>query len=177
MGSSQAGASLSSGHRLADRLEGLVEWSGRLTAWACLAIVLVVAGNVILRYLFKLGPVALQELEWHLMSPIALIGMSYAMRHGAHVRVDILFDRFSRPAKALIDLAVALTTIIVSIVIIKLSLPFVYQAYVLGEGSPDPGGLPYRFALRAFIPLGFFLLAVQATAEALRGLVALKERP
>ncbi len=39
---------------------------------------------------------------------------------------------------------------------------------MIGEGSPDPGGLPYRFLLRAFIPLGFALLALQAAAQAIR---------
>ena len=81
--------------RIVHGIEWFIDWIGRGTSWICLAIVLVVANNVILRYLFKLGPVSLQELEWHLMSPIALIGMSYAMRHNDHVRVDIFFDRLA----------------------------------------------------------------------------------
>ena len=48
-------------------------------------------GNVLLRYGFNTGSVWSQELEWHLMSPICLFGMSYALRHGEHVRVDVLF--------------------------------------------------------------------------------------
>jgi TRAP-type mannitol/chloroaromatic compound transport system permease small subunit len=110
----------------------------------------------------------LQELEWHLMSPIALIGMSYALRHRDHVRVDIFFARFGRRLQEFIDLTAAIVTIVIAIVIFKLSLGFVYQAYVIGEGSPDPGGLPYRFLLRSFIPLGFALLAVQALAQAIQ---------
>jgi TRAP-type mannitol/chloroaromatic compound transport system permease small subunit len=102
------------------------------------------------------------------MSPIALIGMSYAMRHGDHVRVDILFQRFSRTLQVWIDLLAAIVTVVIAIVIFKLSLGFVHQAYAIGEGSPDPGGLPYRFLLRAFIPLGFALLAIQAAAQAIR---------
>lgn len=152
----------------ADAMESVIDWTGRGTAWICLILVLLVAFNVILRYVFRLGPVALQELEWHLMSPIALIGMSYAMRHRDHVRVDIFFDRFSKTFQEWIDLIAALATIIVSIVIFKLSLGFVHQAYMIGEGSPDPGGLPYRFLLRSFIPLGFGLLALQAAAQAIR---------
>jgi TRAP-type mannitol/chloroaromatic compound transport system permease small subunit len=59
-------------------------------------------------------------------------------------------------------------TVVVSLIVIKLSFNFVYQAYSLGEGSPDPGGLPYRFLLRSFIPLGFILLAVQGLANVIR---------
>ena len=152
----------------ADAIDRFIDRVGQATAWICLAIVLVVATNVILRYLFHIGPMSLQELEWHLMSPIALIGMSYALRHNDHVRVDIFYDGFSLRLRAIIDLAAAILTVIVSVIIIKLSINFVYQAYSLGEGSPDPGGLPYRFLLRSFIPLGFILLAVQAVANVIR---------
>ncbi len=153
---------------ISDRLESVIDWIGRGTAWICLVLVLLVAFNVILRYAFRLGPVALQELEWHLMSPIALIGMSYALRHGDHVRVDIFFEKFGRTLQESIDLAAAIVTVIIAIIVFKLSLCFVDQAYSIGEGSPDPGGLPHRFILRAFIPLGFALLGVQAAAQAIR---------
>ena len=53
-------------------------------------------GNVLLRYIFHTGTVWSQELEWHLMAPICLFGMSYALRHGEHVRVDVVFAGFSR---------------------------------------------------------------------------------
>ncbi len=160
--------------RTADAIDRFIDWIGRGTAWICLLMVLIVATNVILRYLFRIGPVSLQELEWHLMSPIALIGMSYAMRHKAHVRVDILYDDFGPKVQQVIDLFAAIVTVIVSVILIKLSFDFVYQAYAIGEGSPDPGGLPYRFLLRAFIPLGFALLMLQALAQGIRSVLHLK---
>ena len=127
---------------IADAIDRFIDWIGRGTAWICLLMVIIVATNVILRYMFRIGPVSLQELEWHLMSPIALIGMSYALRHNAHVRVDILYDGFGPKVQAVIDLLVAIVTVIVSVIVIQLSFNFVYQAYSIGEGSPDPGGLP-----------------------------------
>ncbi len=158
----------------ADAIDRFIDWIGRGTAWICLLMVIIVATNVILRYMFRIGPVSLQELEWHLMSPIALIGMSYAMRHNAHVRVDILYERFSPKGQLLIDLFAAIVTLIVSVILIQLSFKFAYQAYAIGEGSPDPGGLPYRFLLRAFIPSGFALLALQAIAQGIRLVLRLK---
>jgi TRAP-type mannitol/chloroaromatic compound transport system permease small subunit len=153
---------------IAGVLETFIDRFGRWTSWSALILVLLVANNVILRYLFRVGPVSLQELEWHLLSPIALIGMSYAMRHGEHVRVDIFYEKFSQSTRQWIDLCAAVVTIIVSVIIIKLSLGLVEQAYKSLEGSPDPGGLPYRFLLKSFIPLGFFLLSLQALAQALQ---------
>ena len=100
--------------------------------------------------------------------------MSYALRHGDHVRVDIFFDGFSPKLQAIVDLIAAIMMVVVSLIVIKLSFNFVYQAYSIGEGSPDPGGLPYRFLLRAFIPLGFILLAVQAAGNIIRSALLLR---
>lgn len=151
-----------------DAIERLIDTLGRWTAWVALLHVVVVAVNVILRYLFHLGPVALQELEWHLLSPIALIGISYTLRHNEHVRVDILYEKYSLRFRHAVDLAAALVTLVVSVIVVELSLGYVQQAYMAGEVSPDPGGLPYRFLLKSFVPLGFSLLALQALAQALR---------
>ncbi|HBN51013.1 MAG TPA: C4-dicarboxylate ABC transporter permease [Thalassospira sp.] len=151
-----------------DRVLGyIVDFAGWAAALSGLALVLVVGGNVLLRYVFNTGSVAMQELEWHLVSPIALLGMAYGMRHGGHVRVDFLYDRLSDRARAMIDLFSAVLMVILGAAIIWFAIPYVNQSIMMGEGSPDPGGLPYRFLLKAFIPVGFGLLFVQAIAQAL----------
>jgi len=153
---------------LPDRVLGyIVDFAGWAAALSGLALVLVVGGNVLLRYVFNTGSVAMQELEWHLVSPIALLGMAYGMRHGGHVRVDFLYDRLSDRARAMIDLFSAVLMVILGAAIIWFAIPYVNQSIMMGEGSPDPGGLPYRFLLKAFIPVGFGLLFVQAIAQAL----------
>ena len=159
--------------RLADRIDAFNDLVGRWTAWCTLAIVLVVACNVTLRYLFRIGPVWMQELEWHLISPIALIGMAYAMRYNEHVRIDMFYEKFKPSTRAWVDLAVAAATLAVAGVIFALSLTQVEYAYTSGEGSTDPGGLPYRFLLKAFIPLGFALVALQALAHGARSVLAI----
>lgn len=148
----------------------LLGWVARL---AVLALVLLVGANVLLRYAFSWSPVGLQELEWHLISPIALLGMAYAVYHRADVRVDFLYDRFGPKARAAVDLAGGLLTLAVGAVIAWLAVPYVMQAYGIGEGSPDPGGLPHRYLLKAFIPLGFSLLAIQGLLDSLRAAAAL----
>ena len=86
--------------RLAGGIDDFIDRVGRITAWSSFALALVMGGNVLLRYAFNTGSVWSQELEWHLMSPICLFGMSYALRHGEHVRVDVLFASFSRTQQA-----------------------------------------------------------------------------
>jgi TRAP-type mannitol/chloroaromatic compound transport system permease small subunit len=154
-------------------MEAAIDLAGRGVAWIVLVHVVLVAVNVILRYLLQIGPVALQELEWHLMSPIALFGMAYALRHDDHVRVDILYDRYPPPVRAFVDFLASVATVAIAIVIIKLSFGFIHQSWSEGEVSPDPGGLPFRWLLKSFIPMGFFLLALQAMAIACRRWVVL----
>jgi TRAP-type mannitol/chloroaromatic compound transport system permease small subunit len=100
---------------------GLVDAVGRITAWSSFALALVMGDNVLLRYGFNTGSVWSQELEWHLMSPICLFGMSYALRHGEHVRVDVLFASYSQRNKYLVEFITALLSMAISLIIIKLS--------------------------------------------------------
>ena len=141
---------------------------GRVAAWVCIAQVLLVANNVILRYMFRIGPVSLQELEWHLLSPIALIGMCYALNQKDHVKVDIFYDKFSHRTKQLVEILTAVIGIVIALLIVDLTMDFVARAYAVDEGSPDPGGLPHRWLLRSFIPIGFLIFALQSFGNLLK---------
>ena len=154
--------------RLADALEAVTGLIGRAAAWVTLLLVLLVTFNLASRYLFSWGTVWLQEAEWHLLAVIALFGITYTLRHGEHVRVDMLYERLSPRAQHLVDCVSALVLIVVAVLVIRFSENFVGQSWRVGEMSPDPGGLPARYALKALIPLGFAVLIVQAAAMALR---------
>lgn len=160
--------------KLIDHIEWFVELLGGLARICVLALVLFVATNVILRYFFSIGPVGLQELEWHLISPIALLGLAYAMKHRADVRVDVFYERFSIKKRALVDLVGSILTVAVGAYIAWLSFPYVEQSFHLNEGSPDPGGLSMRYLLKAFIPLGFLLLVLQGLADSMNSLLVLR---
>jgi TRAP-type mannitol/chloroaromatic compound transport system permease small subunit len=153
---------------VAIRLDRVVELAGRFGAWTGFALIVVMGSNVLLRYLFRTGSVAMQELEWHLMAPVSLLCIAFAIKHEGHIRVDILYARFSPFWKAVVELISALLALMLSLLIVWLSVPYVYQSFSIGEGSPDPGGLPYRFIVKSMIPLGFVLLALQSTAWVLR---------
>lgn len=157
-------------------VEAVVGIFGRLAAWTCVGLVLLVAVNVLARYFFRTGAIWLQELEWHLISPIALLGMSYALLKGEQVRVDIFFEKFPEVTKALIEIFTGILLIVFAVILVKLSLPFVEQSFRVGERSPNPGGLTHRWMLKALIPLGFVLLALQGLTHTLRHSIALYER-
>lgn len=158
--------------RTADRLDRFIDVIGRITGWSSFVLVCVMAFNVLLRYLFRTGSVGMQELEWHLMAPICLLGLSYALLHDGHVKVDILYGRFPPRVRRVIDLVSMLALVVVLAILIYLSIPYVEQSYRIGEKSPDPGGLTHRWILKAILPVGLALLFIQSIAATLRAFVA-----
>jgi TRAP-type mannitol/chloroaromatic compound transport system permease small subunit len=156
---------------VADVLDTVIDRIGRVTGWCSLAIVLVMAFNVLLRYFFRTGSVAAQELEWHLMAPICMLGLSYAILKDGHVQVDILFGRFPPRLQRIIEFVSTVLVVIVIAILLKLSIPYVMQSYNIGEKSPDPGGLTHRWIVKAMLPAGFALVLIQSVAAMLRALI------
>jgi TRAP-type mannitol/chloroaromatic compound transport system permease small subunit len=154
--------------KLAAGIDFFIDAVGQITAWFSFALALVMGTNVLLRYGFSTGSVWAQELEWHLMVPICLFGMSYALRHGEHVRVDVLFAGFSPRTKLFVEFVSALILMAFSFIVVWLSLHYVMQSWTIGEGSANPGGVPARYILKSLIPIGFSLMFLQAFAQAIQ---------
>ncbi len=95
-------------------IEALIDHIGKLTAWLALAMISLVAVNVLLRYAFSLGSVWAQELEWHLLAALILLGMSHALLRGDNVRVDLFYVRYSTRARFVVD--------VVSVLLIMVAL-------------------------------------------------------
>ena len=160
-------------NQLSVRLEQFSEHTGMLVSWLVLAMVLLVSYDVAMRYFFQSGSVALQEMEWHLFSLIFLIGAAYTLKHDDHVRLDLFYKSkfMDDRRRAWIDLFGSIFLLIpFCILIISSAWPFVYQSYIHLEGSPDPGGLPYRWILKASIPLGFTFLLLQGVSDIVKNL-------
>ena len=150
----------------------LNEWIGRGVAWVTLALVLVIFTDVVMRYLFKTSFVFTQEMEWHLFAFIFLIGAGYTLLHDGHVRVDIIYQRLGWKGQAWINLLGVIIFLIPGcIMVITTSWKFVVNSFLIMEGSPDPGGIPFRFIVKGFIPAGFFLLLIQGISLGLHSLL------
>ena len=157
--------------RLIDQLN---EWIGRGVAWVTLGLVLVVFVDVCMRYLFNTSFVFTQELEWHLFAFIFLVGAGYTLLHDGHVRVDIIYQRLGLKGRAWINLIGVIFFLFPGcIMIILTSLKFVINSWSIMEGSPDPGGIPFRFIIKATIPVGFFLLLLQGASLGIHSLLQL----
>jgi TRAP-type mannitol/chloroaromatic compound transport system permease small subunit len=160
--------------KLAGGIDAFIDLVGRATAWLALLLALVMGANVLLRYGFSLGSIWMQEFEWHIMVPICVFGMSYALRHGEHVRVDVLFQYFSSRNKRLVDVITAILGMLLSVIVIWLCIPYVWQSWSIGEGTANPGGIDYRYVVKALIPIGFALFFMQSLSEAIKSSLALR---
>ena len=157
-------------------IEAITEWVGRTASWLVLAMVLLICYDVAMRYLFQQGSVALQELEWHLFALIFLLGSAYTLKHDQHVRVDIIYQsRFvSDKQRTLINIFGTLFFLLPFCMLILITTwPFVENSFYYHEGSPDPGGLPYRFLLKGSLLVAFGLLILQGLAGILKNIVKL----
>lgn len=141
---------------------------GHLAAGLGLAMIALVALNVVLRYSLSLGSVWAQELEWHLLAALIMLGMAHALLRGGEVRVDLFYQHYPPAAKRAVDVASAGLMAGVCVLFIGLSLGYVAQAQAVGEASADPGGLPHRWLVKALIPLGFGLVLLQQLALLVR---------
>ncbi len=160
-------------------IERCTEFSGKLVSWLVLIMVLLVSYDVAMRYIFNQGSVAIQELEWHLFALIFLLGAAYTLKHDEHVRLDLFYQsHFSNERiRAWINLVGSVVFLIpFCLLIINSSWFFVLQSWSFHEGSPDPGGLPHRWLLKASIPVAFALLFLQAIAEALKNIHTLSRQ-
>jgi len=128
-----------------------------------------------MRYLFKLSTPWIMELEWHLFSILFLLGAAYTFQQDKHVRVDLFYSKLSPIEQARVNLFGNLFFLLPwCIFIVIYAFDYAHASYVIGESSPDPGGLPYRFIVKSFIVLGFTLLALQAISNSLQCLQILK---
>lgn len=145
---------------------------GFFASWLTSILVMVVCYDVFTRYVMKNSSVAIQELEWHLFAMIFLLGAAYTLKLDNHVRVDVLYSRFTPKTKAIVNLVGTMVFLLpFCFLVMKTSIPFTKFAYVINEGSPDPGGLPYRWVLKSFIGIGFGLLFLQGLALAAKSLL------
>lgn len=134
---------------------------GYITASLMILMMLNVFYDVIMRYFFRTGNIAFQEMEWHLFSVVFLVGIAYALKEDGHVRVDVVYDNLSHRKKAVINIAGSVVFLIpFSLLIATQSVPFVMEAYNTGEISGDPGGLTHRWIIKSFIPVSFVLLII-----------------
>jgi len=155
-------------------IDQLNEYFGRGAAWSAFAMVLLQFTVVIMRYVFGIGSILMQEGVIYLHAALFLCGAGYTLLHGGHVRVDIFYRTASRRHKALVDLlGVIFFLFPVCVIIAWAALPYVGQSWGTWEGSKETSGIPAVFALKSLILLFVALVALQGISLALRSFLTL----
>jgi TRAP-type mannitol/chloroaromatic compound transport system permease small subunit len=163
---------------LSRAIDRLNEYIGRGAAWFALAMVLLQFTVVVMRYVFGVGSILMQEGVIYLHAALFLCGAGYTLLHGGHVRVDIFYRAASPRRKALTDLLGTIFLLLpVCVIIAWASLPYVEQSWSVFEGSKETSGIPAVFALKSLIMLFVVLLALQGISLALRAILTLSGRP
>ncbi|WP_425403719.1 TRAP transporter small permease subunit [Hwanghaeella sp.] len=164
--------------RIVRLIEALVGGMGRITALIIIPLILATAYEVFSRYLFGAPTIWAYELGYILTGSHFLLGASLALLAGAHIRIDLLYSRFSPRGKAAVDLVCYVTLFFPFIVLLSNSLwDYALRSFLSGELSGQSAWSPPIWPFRMVLTLGFVLLALQVFAEILKCVAVLIGRP
>jgi TRAP-type mannitol/chloroaromatic compound transport system permease small subunit len=151
---------------ICQKLDGFVIKVGKAVSWSNCLLVAAIILNVVLRYVFGRGQVWLEEMQWHLYGLAVMIGLSYSQAVNSPIRVDILHQRFSPRGKAAWEIVGTLLFLLPWVaVLIYMGVDFWTESWRVNEGSDSPLGLPFRWIIKAVIPISFTLLGVTAVSR------------
>lgn len=144
-------------------LKSIIDAVGNMCSVVMVLMILNVFYDVVMRYFFNDVSIAMQELEWHLFAAMFMFGIGYTLKEDAHVRVDVIYDQLSKKKQAIINLVGSICFALpFTLLILYFSWDYTIEAYQMGEGSADPGGLPHRWIVRSIIPVSsiFLILSI-----------------
>lgn len=143
-------------------------------AWLTLGMVAVYFTVVVLRYLFSIGSIALQESVTYMHAMVFMLAAAWTLAQDGHVRVDIFYSRWSARARDWADLVGSLLFLLpVAGFLFAVSLGFVTEAWRVRETSAEPGGLAYVYLLKTLILVMAAQLVLQALAQAITNVARL----
>ncbi len=159
---------------IARTIDALNERIGRIVLWLVLAVTLISAANALSRYGFGVSSNAWLEIQWYLFGAIFLLAAGYTLKHNGHVRIDVLYGRWSPQLRAWIDLVGTILFLLpLCALMIWLSWHGFLESFQRQEISSDAGGL-LRWPVRLLIPLGFALLGLQGVSELIKRIAFLR---
>jgi len=151
--------------RLIDAITARV---GKAASWLVLVVVLISAGNAIVRKAFNFSSNAFLEIQWYLFSAVFLLAAAYTLQKNEHIRIDLLNSKLSPRGRAIVDMVCTLLFLVPTcLLLIKFGWPMFMNAWESGEMSSDAGGL-VRWPAFLLIPVGFSLLLAQGCSEIIK---------
>ena len=154
------------------RLAHLVDWItdrfAVVAKWAVFLSCFISAANAIVRYTFNYSSNAWLEIQWYMFAACVMLGAAQVLRVNEHVRVDVIYARFSSRQRVYIDLfGLSCFLLPVMALMFYFSWPIFVGMFVHNEGSANAGGL-LRWPAMLMLPLGFMLMMLQGVAEIIK---------
>ena len=148
-----------------DRVTTLV---GRAVSWLVLVVVLVSAGNAVIRKVFDISSNAWLELQWYLFGAIFMLAAAWTLLRNEHIRVDIVSNALSKRTRDWIDFIGHIMALLpFCALMIWLLWPYVIHSFERQEYSPNAGGL-ILWPAKAMLLAGFILLFLQGLSELIK---------
>ena len=158
-------------------LDEIGEKIGTTVSWVSVLLAIIIGLDVIIRYVFQFTYVWMIEIEIYLFGMLFLLASGYTFKFDKHVRVDIFYTKLSQKGKAWIDLLGAVFLLIPwCYVVVVSSWYYGLSSFMIGEGSPQPGGLPALYVLKFCITLGFVFLLLQGVSSILKSIQVLRNK-
>ena len=152
--------------KLSRIIDGSLNRIGSFVSWFWLLLMAIIIVNVIMKNVFGEGRIEFEEIQWHIYAAVFMLGLSYTFVADDHVRVDLLYEKFSLRTKAWVDLIGTLVFLIPLLTILLVhSFPFVEDSILTNERSSSPAGLGYRWIIKSALPLGLLLLLMASLSR------------
>ena len=143
-------------------------WLSKYVIWLILAATLVSAINALVRKIFNTSSNAFLEIQWYFFAASFLLAAGYTLLNNEHVKIDVIYSRFSRRTQTLIDIfGFTVFLLPMCTAILWFGFPFFLKGFISNEMSSNAGGL-IRWPVYAMLPLGFGLLWLQGVSELIK---------
>jgi TRAP-type mannitol/chloroaromatic compound transport system permease small subunit len=162
---------------VARAIDRLSEAIGVSVAWLALFTVLVEFAVVLMRYVFGVGSVKMQESIVYMHAVVFMVAAGYTLLHNGHVRCDIFYASATPRRQALIDLIGVVIFLLPTCALIAwVAWPYVANAWAVREGSPEGSlGIPGVYLLKSVILVFAGLVALQGAAMAIHAALRLAQ--
>ena len=147
-------------------LEKIVTFFGKIGSWLAIPLIFIIIFDIVTRRFLVLGSTKLQEMEWHLHTALFLLVLGYAYLKNAHVRIEIVRDKYSTFTKVIFEtIGILIFLIPYTCLVIYYGIDFVNRSFNMNEVSSALTGLSHRWIIKSFIPLGMLLLLLAGLSK------------
>ncbi len=159
--------------RVARSIDQISIWSGKITAWLILPLVIGLTYEVISRYLFKTPTIWAYDLAYMLYGTLFMLGAAFTLFKKGHIRTDIFYDKWSPQKQGWVDAVLYLLFFFPGMILfLWAGLDEALHSWSLLEKSEVGAWRPPIYPFKTVIPLTALLLLIQGISEFLKSVYA-----